>query len=242
MTRRHLLLGVAAVALLAILGAGAAGYAYFFSGARTAPKPLALGTPAPGATPSATASGLSGSWSVTAGSQAEWRVSEVFAGTTSPHPAVGRTSGLSGTLTVEDTGSGLSAGNLSFTADLTGLASVDQVEGRDVRQRDQLVRQALGVSRFPTATFQSSQAVELPAGFGDGQQVQLTVPGRLTIHGVTKDVTVNVGQLQLAGSQVQAAGTIQTTMGTFEIQPPSAPFVTVHQNVTIGFLLHLARA
>jgi len=245
MTRRNLLLGVGALVVLGLLGAGAAGYTYFFSGARTAPQPLALATPTPGATPSATpapAAGLAGSWSVAAGSQAEWRVSEVFAGTTSPHPAVGRTSSVTGTLTVQDTGSGLSAQNLSFSADLSGLASVDQVEGHDVRQRDQLVRQALSVNRFPTATFQSTQAVALPAGFADGQQVQLTVPGQLTIHGVTKDVTVSVTQLQISGSQVQAAGTIQTTMADFNIQPPSAPFVTVDRNVTIGFLLNLAKA
>ena len=169
-------------------------------------------------------------------------MSEVFAGFPSPHSAVGRTSSVTGTLTVQDTGSGLSAQNLSFSADLSGLASVDQVEGHDVRQRDQLVRQALSVNRFPTATFQSTQAVALPAGFADGQQVQLTVPGQLTIHGVTKDVTVSVTQLQISGSQVQAAGTIQTTMADFNIQPPSAPFVTVDRNVTIGFLLNLAKA
>ena len=49
-------------------------------------------------------------------------------------------------------------------------------------------------------------------------------------------------QLQISGSQVQAAGTIQTTMADFNIQPPSAPFVTVDRNVTIGFLLNLAKA
>lgn len=245
MNRRRLLIAAGALALLILLGGGAAGYTYFFSGLRTAPKPLAIATPTPGAsaTPTPAAGGsLAGSWSVAAGSQAEWRVSEVFAGTSSPHQAVGRTSGVAGTLRVQDSGSGLTATSLQFTADLSQLASVDQVVGHDVRQRDQLVRQALGVNRFPTATFQSSQAVALPAGFTDGQQVQLTVPGQLTIHGVTKDVTVTVSQLQLSGPQVQAAGTIQTSMGAFNIDPPSAPFATVDQNVTIGFLLNLAKS
>ncbi|HEX6348829.1 MAG TPA: YceI family protein [Candidatus Dormibacteraeota bacterium] len=245
MSRRNLLVGVGAIALLVVLAAAAGGYAYFFSGLRTAPKPLALATPTPGASAVATpaaAGDLTGNWKVAAGSQAEWRVSEVFVGTTSPHQAVGRTSGVTGSLTVTDTGSGLGAGNLSFTADLTGLASVDQVDGRDVSERDHLVSQSLAVNRFPNATFQSTQTVALPAGFSDGQQVQLTVPGQLTIRGVTQDVTVNVTQLRLAGSQVQAAGMIQTTMGAFGVPPPRAPFVTLDQNVTIGFLLNFARA
>jgi len=243
MSRRLLLAGAAALALV-VLAAGAAGYTYFFSGLRTTPKPLALATPTPGASASAAPAGsdVAGSWKVASGSQAEWRVTEVFAGTSLPHQAVGRTSGVTGSLTVEGSGASLSATNFSFTADLSQLASVDQVIGRDVSQRDQLVRRALSVSSNPDATFQSSQAVTLPAGFTDGQQVQLTVPGRLTIHGVTRDVSVTVTQLQLSGSQVQAAGTIQTTMSTFNIQPPSAPFVTVDQNVTIGFLITFAKA
>lgn len=182
MSRRNLLVGVGAVALLVVLAAAAGGYAYFFSGLRTAPKPLALATPTPGASVAAT-----------------------------PTPA----------------------------GDLTGNW---KVAGRDVSERDHLVSQSLAVNRFPNATFQSSQIVALPTGFSDGQQVQLPVPGQLTIRGVTQDVTVNVTRLRLAGSQVQAAGMIQTTMGAFGVPPPRAPFVTLDQNVTIGFALNFARA
>src|SRR5205823_14571743 len=99
MTRRNLLLGVGALVVLGLLGAGAAGYTYFFSGARTAPQPLALATPTPGATPSATpapAAGLAGSWSVAAGSQAEWRGSQGLAGGPPPPPAVGLPPGRAG--------------------------------------------------------------------------------------------------------------------------------------------------
>jgi polyisoprenoid-binding protein YceI len=239
--RRSLGLAAGALVLIALLGA-AVGYAYFFSGLRTAPMPLALTTPTPGAgaTASPGARTLAGSWKVASGSQAEWRVSEVFAGTTSAHQAVGRTSGVSGGLTIQQSAGALDAANLNFTADLTQLASVDQVAGRDVSQRDRLVSQALGVSRYPSATFQSSQAMPIPAGLTAGQQVQLSVPGQLTIHGVTKDITATV-MVQMSGEQVQAAGSIQTDMATFNIASPSAPFVTVDKNVTIGFALNLAR-
>ncbi|HEY8641480.1 MAG TPA: YceI family protein [Candidatus Dormibacteraeota bacterium] len=243
MTRGRLAFAGAGVALIALLGIGAA-YAYFFSGLRSAPPPLALATPTPGASSSATpaaAGELAGTWKVASGSQAEWRVSEVFVGTTSPHNAVGRTSGVSGGLTVQPGASGLEASGLNFTADLTQLASVDTVAGRDVSQRDQLVRQSLSTRTFPTATFQSSQPVAIPAGLAAGQQVQVSVAGQLTIHGVTKDVTATV-MVQMSGAQVQAAGTIPTDMGTFNITPPFAPFVTIDKTVTIGFLLNLSRS
>jgi polyisoprenoid-binding protein YceI len=244
-TGRRLAIGAAGVALIALIGVGAA-YAYFFSGLRSAPQPLALATPTPGASASAgatpaAAADLAGSWKVASGSQAEWRVSEVFVGTTSAHQAVGRTSGVSGGLAVQQAASGLAASSLNFSADLTQLASVDQVAGRDVSQRDQLVRQALSTSRFPTASFQSSQAVAIPTGLAAGQQVQLSVPGQLTIHGVTKDVAATV-MVQISGAEVQVAGSVPTDMGTFNITPPSAPFVTVDKNVTLGFALNLSRA
>ena len=241
MTRRRAGIAAGAAVLIALLGVAAA-YAYFFSGLRSAPPPLALKTPTPGATASPAASGdLAGNWKVASGSQAEWRVTEVVLASNTPHSAVGRTSGVAGGLTVEQAASGLTASNLTFAADLTQLASVDQLAGHDVTQRDQLVRQSLLVSQFPQATFVSAQAVAIPAGLTSGQQVQLSVPGQLTIRGVTKDVTASV-MVQQSGALVQAAGTIPTDMATFSIPPPYAPFVTLDKNVTIGFVLNLARA
>jgi polyisoprenoid-binding protein YceI len=242
-TRRRLAFAGAGVALIALLGIGGA-YAYFFSGLRSAPPPLALATPTPGASSSATPAApgdLAGTWKVASGSQAEWRVTEVVLATNTPHSAVGRTSGVTGGLTVQQDASGLTASNLTFTADLTQLASVDQLAGHDVSQRDQLVRQSLRVSQFPQATFASAEAVAIPAGLTTGQQVQLSLPGQLTIRGVTKDVTATV-MVQESGGEVQAAGSIPTDMATFNVPPPNAPFVTVGKNVTIGFALNLSRS
>jgi polyisoprenoid-binding protein YceI len=236
MSRRYLVpaAGVPVLAALAVLAV----YAYFFSGLRSAPAPLALSTPTPGASASPPASGdLSGAWKVASGSQAEWRVKELFAGESSQHGAVGRTTAVSGDLTV----SGQEVSSFSFSADLSQLASVDTVFGHDVRQRDQVVRQALGTGQFPLATFKSSQAVAVPAGLAAGQQVQLQVPGQLTIHGVTEDVTATV-TVQLSGTQVEAAGSIPTDMQSFNIQAPRAPFVTVDPNVTIGFVINLSKS
>jgi polyisoprenoid-binding protein YceI len=237
MNRRNLFIAGGALVVLALIGFGAA-YAYFFSGLRSAPPPLALATPTPGASATAAptaAASLDGTWTVASGSQAEYRVSEVFAGTTSSHQAVARTSGVSGGVTV----TGLEASNLNFTAQLTQLASVDTVQGYQVSNRDRLVQQSLQTSQYPTAVFKAG-TVTLPADVAAGRQVQLSVPGQLTIHGVTKAVTATV-TLQVAGAQVQAAGQIKTDMATFNINPPSAPFTTVDRNVEIDVLLNFTK-
>src|SRR5438105_14209522 len=93
--RRRLTIG-AAIFVLGLVVAGAGAYAYYFSGLRSAPKALTLSKPSPAAS---TASGLAGAWTVTSGSKAEYRVSEVFVGTTSPPEAGADPSTMSGSMT-----------------------------------------------------------------------------------------------------------------------------------------------
>jgi polyisoprenoid-binding protein YceI len=71
--------------------------------------------------------------------------------------------------------------------------------------------------------------------------VTVSVPGRLTIKGVTKDVTATV-QLRVTGSTAQIAGSIATNMTDFGINPPSIGFTTVQPAVTIEFSLNLTQS
>jgi polyisoprenoid-binding protein YceI len=231
---RKLLFGVAGLVALLLLGL-AVGWVYYFSGLRTAPKALALPSPSASAGPIAS-SGLDGAWKVTSGSQAEYRVQEQFVGQTSSHEAVARTSGVSGGLTV----SGQSATAITVSADLTSLHSVDSVAGYNVTNRDRIVSQSLSVSQFPAATF-TATSVTIPAGLDGGSAVTVSVPGKLTVHGVTKDVTATL-QVQSSGQQVQVAGTILTDMTLFGITPPHVPFTSVQPAVTIDFLVLLAKS
>jgi polyisoprenoid-binding protein YceI len=234
---RKLAIGAGALVALALLGL-AGGYVYYFSGLRTAPAALSLPSPSasPSAGPSPTATGgLAGTWKVTAGSQAEYRVQEVFAGQTSNHEAVARTSGVSGSLTVAGQADGLQATAITVTADLTSLHSVDQVAGFNVSNRDNLVSRTLSVSQFPEATF-TAISVAIPAGLESGQAVSVSVPGRLTIHGVTRDVTAAL-QVQRSGGTIDVAGKILTDMTQFGISPPRVPITVVQPAVTIDFLV-----
>lgn len=241
--RKQNAIGLAAAALIVVAGAAGA-YAYFFSGLRTSPKPLALSSPAATSAQAASAapagSGLSGRWTVSQGSQVGYRVKEQFVGETSTHEAVARTSAVTGGFTVQQDSGGWMASTIRFSAQLGGLQSVDQVLGRDVSQRDFFVSRTLAVQQYPVATFQAL-SVAVPATLESGGPVEMTVPGQLTMHGTTRNAGATV-QLRLAGGQVQAAGSTAVTMTDFGITPPQVPFTTSDSHVTIEFQLVLVKA
>jgi polyisoprenoid-binding protein YceI len=240
--RTRILVVIGAVVAVVAL-AGGAGYVYYFSGLRSAPAQLGLSaTPiaatSPAVTPAATAS-LTGSWTVTTGSLAGYRINELFVGQSSKHQAVARTSTVSGGLTVSGDSTGYQVSSLTFTADLTSLHSVDTVAGRDVTQRDGVVNRQLDVQQFPTATFAATSA-SVPGGITN-QAVDVSVTGKLTIHGVTKDVTIKA-KAQLVGGKAEIAGSTSISMTDYGVSPPQMPFVTVDSTLLLEFDFFLVRS
>jgi polyisoprenoid-binding protein YceI len=238
MKRNLIVAAVAGVAVLALIGAG--GYIYFFSSLRTSPATLGLSA-SPSASASSTSStpGLAGKWSIGTGSLVGYRVQELFAGASSKHLAVARTSDVSGSLTVAGDATGYQVSGITLTANLTSLHSVDQVAGRDVSQRDGVVTRQLTVQQFPNATF-TATSVSVP-GTVTSAQVDVTAPGKLTIHGVTRDVTFTA-KAQMVGDRLEIAGTLTINMTDYGVSPPQAPFVTVDPTATIEFDVFLTRA
>jgi polyisoprenoid-binding protein YceI len=232
---RKVWIPIGAAAALAALGSAGA-YVYFFSGLRTSPASLALASPS--ASPSNTASAGAGTWQIASGSVVGYRVKEQFVGQTSSHEAVARTGDVTGQVTIAQSGASYQMTSAKVTVQLANLASVDQVAGYNVTNRDRIVQRSLSVSSFPTAAFEA-QSVTLPAGAGTGQTMTVSVPGKLTVHGVTKDVTATL-QLRVSGSTAQIAGSIPTNMTDYGISPPSVGFTTVQPEVTIEFQLNLA--
>ena len=236
---RRILIPAVAVAALVVLGAAGA-YAYFFSSLRSSPSSLALTSPSPTASANATTAGSgAGTWKVASGSLVGYRVKEQFAGQSSTHDAVARTSGVTGTVTITKSGDTYTMSTAKITAQLAGLASVDTVAGYNVSQRDGIVQRTLDVSSFPTAVFEAS-SVELPPATASGQAVTVSVPGKLTVHGVTKDVTATI-QLRVTGSTAQLAGSIQASMADYGITPPQVPITVVQPAVTIEFSINLTQ-
>ncbi|TMB80667.1 MAG: YceI family protein, partial [Chloroflexi bacterium] len=182
---RKLWIPIAAVAALVVLGSVGA-YVYFFSGLRTSPASLALSSPSASSTASptgsTTATGGTGTWQIGSGSLVGYRVKEQFAGQASTHEAVARTGDVTGQVTITSSGGTYQMTSAKVTVQLSNLASVDQVAGYNVTNRDRIVQRSLNVSSFPTAVFET-QNVTLPAGAETGQAVTVSVPGKLTIHG-----------------------------------------------------------
>ena len=239
---RKLWIPIAAVAALVVLGSAGA-YVYFFSGLRTSPASLALSSPSASSTASptgsTTATGGTGTWQIGSGSLVGYRVKEQFAGQASTHEAVARTGDVTGQVTITSSGGTYQMTSAKVTVQLSNLASVDQVAGYNVTNRDRIVQRSLNVSSFPTAVFET-QNVTLPAGAETGQAVTVSVPGKLTIHGVTKDVAATL-QLRVSGSTAQIAGSIATNMTDYGISPPSVGFTTVQPAVTVEFQLDLSK-
>ena len=108
--------------------------------------------------------------------------------------------------------------------------------------RDQRIhRMGLESDRYPTATFVLSSPITLPGDAAAGQVINVSATGALTIHGVTKTVTIPI-QARLTGSQVELVGSITFPFSDFGMTPPSiGGFVTVQDNATMEFDLKLAK-
>ena len=146
-----------------------------------AAAPSASGAPAtaePGA--SAATGDLAGTWTIVSG-VAGYRVRETFLQQSAESDAVGRTEDVTGTLTVDGEAGSLRLVSTQITVDMTTLAS-------DKDRRDgQLRGRGIQSDTFPTSTFDLATPVALPADFGSAD-VAVTLPGKLTLHGVVKDV------------------------------------------------------
>ncbi|HXN03104.1 MAG TPA: YceI family protein [Candidatus Dormibacteraeota bacterium] len=231
---------IIAAVLAGGLALGAAGVAvlYFVVFAGSSPQKLALSSPTPstsGATANASSTPGAGTWTVTSGSQAGYRVREQLASLPAPSDAVGRTSAVTGTLTLTQSASGYSVTTATFTVDVTKLTS-------DQSRRDQRIHsQGLESDRYPTASFQLTTPIALPATAVSGQTINVSATGALTLHGVTKTVTIPI-TARLTGSKIELVGSITFPFSQFGMTPPSiGGFVSVQNNATLEFQLLLVQ-
>ncbi|MGZ6267225.1 MAG: YceI family protein, partial [Candidatus Limnocylindrales bacterium] len=139
-----------------------------------------------------------------------YRVQEQLVGI-GGNTAVGRTPKVTGSMTL--TGSTVS--DVQMTADLTALASDDP--NRDA----QLHSQAINTDAYPTATFKTTQPVDLGTLPTEGKTVNVTATGALTIHGTTKTVQVAI-QAQRQGGIISVAGSVPIVFGDYGFKGPSS--------------------
>lgn len=201
------LLGVFVV----IVVVGVAGW-YFFLRSDSAAKPKIENT-------KVSAGGqVNGTWKVTAndpqGSFVGYRVHEKFAQGLVDNDATGRTSDVTASMTVD----GTTVSDVKVTANLATLKS-------DKDFRDQrLHEQGLETDTFPTATFVATGPVTLPNAPAKGKTVKVTVDGDLTLHGVTKKVSMPL-EGRWDGSSIQVVGELPITMSDYGMTPPTSPII-----------------
>jgi polyisoprenoid-binding protein YceI len=250
MTRSRLIL-IAAIAVIAVGIGGFIAYEQVLRGdsAAALTLPTASSDPAASSVPDASSAAgasvapaafdgsIAGTWNVAANSVAGYRVREQLANLPAQSDAVGRTSAVTGSITLETSGSAttLTAGQISV--DTTSITS-------DKSQRDdRLRREGLQTDTYPTATFKLTKSVVVPAAALAGTASDVTLTGDLTLHGVTKSVDIPA-KAQLVNGTIQVAGSITFPLSDYSIVAPNLGgiIVSIADNGTLEFLVNFSKA
>lgn len=178
-----------------------------------------------------------GSWEVVKGENtwAGYRVREKLAELPAQSDAVGQTPDVTGSMKVARTAEGYSISDIRVEANLQTLKS-------DKDKRDNKIRTiGLQTDQYPKATFVGAEPVSVPASAISGEETKIDAVGDLTIHGVTKRVTIPL-QAKVVGKQIEVIGSLAFPMSDYAIDPPNIPpFVTVEPQGTMEFKVRLAK-
>lgn len=237
---RPRLIVIVAVAALAVGIGGFVVYDQILRGDNVAALTLPTGSSAPGtsAAPAASFDGIvAGTWNVSAGSTAGYRVREQLASLAAESDAVGRTDAVTGSITLETAGATTTLTAGSLTVDTTSIAS-------DKSQRDNRLRsEGLQTDTYPTSTFKLTKSVEVPAAALTGTASPVTLTGELTLHGVTKTVDIPA-QAQLVNGTIQVAGSVSFSLSDYQMTAPNVGgvIVSIADTGTLEFLVNFTKA
>lgn len=224
-----LLGAAAAVVVLAVGGT----FVYFHFIAGPTPAPLSLKTPGstgPSGTPGPVSSSVAGSWRVGSGSVVGYRVQEVLFGQN--HTAVGRTSAITGEITIR--GTTVTSG--AFTVQMATITS-------DASERDAQFRgRIMDTSSYPTGTLTLARPIDLAPLPAVGVIRSYAVSAGLTLHGHTRQVTFPL-QAERTAQGIEVSGSIPVLFADWGIPNPSfTGFVTTQDHGVLEFLLKLGRS
>jgi polyisoprenoid-binding protein YceI len=215
--KRRWILGGAAIMVIVLGGA----YWYLFGGSE--PAEVALASPSPGgaAQSGSTVSfdgSFDGTWTIDTESGsfedftstfAGYRVEEELGGV-GANTAVGRTPDVSGSLQIE----GTTITAVSVEVDMTTLTS------DEARRDNSLGTRGLETQSFPTATFELTEPIEVGKTPEQGEILEVEAIGELTLHGVTREVTVPI-QGRWTGERIEVVASIEVALADYDIEPPT---------------------
>lgn len=217
---------VIGIVVLVVLAGG--GAIYWFVIRSESPPKFSLGSGCGGGT------SPSGTWRVEGNgrSQVGYRVREQFVGVPAPSDAVGRTKAIQGRMTID----GTTVRSVEVSADLRQLHS-------DKSRRDNKLRtHGLETDRFPTASFRLRDPITLGPVSG-GAKIHATATGDLTLHGVTRTVSIPLEACAKGGRvEVITSPPLPVAFSEWSIDPPSiGGFVTVQDHGAMELDLSFVR-
>jgi polyisoprenoid-binding protein YceI len=185
----------------------------------TAAATAAPSAPAASATaaPAAASSGAVKYEIVTSGSTASYAVREQLANLNLPSDAIGKTSAVSGSISVNADGT-IDSANSKITVDVSTLQT-------DSSMRDNFVaRNVLQSDQYPQAVFVAKQVSGLPKALPQSGNVAFKLTGDLTIRNVTKSVTWDVSG-SIANGKATGTATTSFTFEDFTLSQPRVGMV-----------------
>ena len=140
---------------------------------------------------------------------------------------MGRTPAVTGTLEFE----GTTITSTQILVDMTGLTT-------DSGSRDRQIKsQSIETNTFPEALFSLTSPIELGTLPGDGVDVNFDATGDLTVHGVTRSVTIPLNA-KVVGTVIVVTGEFNLLLSDYDIAAPQAAIVlTVQDNADMEFQL-----
>ena len=169
-----------------------------------------------------------GEWVATSESVVGYRVSEIIFGQRTE--GVGRTNAITGTLVVTNS----AVTNASFTVDMSTLKS-------DSSRRDrQVTGRILDVASYPTATFELLDQIDLTPASLDGAELTATATGKLTLRGVTKEVSFPL-VAKLVDGAISVNGSVEVIFAEWGIPDPSISAISVEDRGLLEFLIVFGR-
>ncbi|GGU34603.1 YceI family protein [Nocardioides albus] len=172
----------------------------------------------------AEATDSNGTWTVSDGSFAGYRVDEVLQG--EDVTVTGRTEDVTGQVTIAE-------GEVTDASIEVKTATI----ATDSDRRDDYFRNnAIQAEEFPTATFELTE----PAAIEEGA-TEVELVGDLTVRGETRPVTVDAEVGGDSADALQVVGSVPVTFADFGIEAPNLGFVRVEDAGSIEFSLALAK-
>jgi polyisoprenoid-binding protein YceI len=167
------------------------------------------------------------------GNEARYRVREQLMHHDLPNDAVGKTTAITGSITVAPNGAVDTAAS-KITIDVTSLKS-------DQERRDgYIAHRTLETAQYPTVEFVPISVSGATLPLSSAEQ-SFDVTGNLTVHGVTKPTTWHV-TAKSSGSDITGTGWTKFTFADVQLAQPRVPILlSVADTIRLEYDFHLVR-